>query len=111
MSYVGYHQPEESIMDSSLGYSSNFQAQTLAGIVGTENNVSTGYGGGVWRRVLISLLVMLLVIFIIYLFVLTIISDDLHFPLGRFILAIPPQAWAALGIAIAFTFSVAGAGW
>lgn len=63
------------------------------------------------KKLVIILLVVLLTILIVTFFAISITSDEYDFPLGRYILAVDPQTWAALGIAIAFTFSVIGAGW
>ena len=62
-------------------------------------------------KIFYGILAALLLIIIVWLFILTLTSPDNQFPLGRLILAVAPQTWAALGIAIAFSFSVIGAGW
>lgn len=62
-------------------------------------------------KIFYGLLAALLLILVVWLFILTVTSPDNQFPLGRLILAVAPQTWAALGIAIAFSFSVIGAGW
>lgn len=46
-----------------------------------------------------------------YLLYATVTRDDSEFIVGRLLLSISPYVWGSLGIAIAFSFSVIGAGW
>lgn len=77
------------------------------------NNTSERYGTVriPVAKIVYGLLAALLFLVIIWFLILTVTSPDNRFPLGRLILAVAPQIWAALGITIAFTFSVIGAGW
>lgn len=63
------------------------------------------------KKLLVSLIIVTIAVFIAYWFFVSIGSKENKFPPGVFITSIQPQTWAALGISIAFSFSVIGAGW
>lgn len=119
MSYVGYSPIGEEVaasppFDPHRPFPFSMMMETDAGI-GLSTTVGSSERQGTIgipiAKILYGLLVALLLLIIVWFFILTITSPDNRFPLGRLILAVAPQTWAALGIAIAFSFSVIGAGW
>ena len=75
------------------------------------SNLETSFPSVPFKKILVSLIIVTIAIFIVYWFFVSIDSKENEFPPGVFITSIQPQTWAALGISIAFSFSVIGAGW
>jgi len=99
------YRPVTDQLDSSV--MANTETEKLAGAA----NVEVSFPSIPFKKILVSLIIATVVVFIVYWFFVSINSKENEFPPGVFVTSIQPQTWAALGIAIAFSFSVIGAGW
>jgi hypothetical protein len=82
-----------------------------ADMVASESEPSGSSSYYSWWYLLYALIGIVLFLAIIYVAVATVTRPDSEFIVGRFIMAISPYTWSSLGLAIAFSMSILGAGW
>lgn len=65
-----------------------------------------------WVKHTLHLILVLVVLALFLWFFYEVVSrPDNEFVIGQFLLNVSPLVWGSLGLAIAFTFSIVGAGW
>ena len=92
MSGVGYHPP---------GEMATVETETMP-----VSRSSYSY-----RYLVYTLLIILLLVFLVWLTYAVVTRPDDQFIVGQFLLAVPPYAWAQLGLASAVILPIIGGGW
>lgn len=64
-----------------------------------------------WKTAIYSLIAIVLALFLVWLVYETVRRPDKDFIIGKFLIQVSPYIWGFVGIAIAFSCSVAGAAW